>query len=209
MNIFNMFTGIVEEIGIVTGAARDSLNVKTQAVHSDAKIGDSIAVNGVCLSVTGIKGNVLSFDMMQETLRRTTLGDLKINAPVNLERSLKSDSRIGGHFVSGHVDYKARIEQIIKGARGTGFRISLPAEFSKFAAEKGSITLDGVSLTIAAVSGKDFTVYLIPHTLKITTLGKKKKGDSINVETDLLAKYLSRQTQKTDLEEVLKKYNYI
>ena len=204
-----MFTGIVEEIGIITGVTRDSLKVKTQAVYSDAKIGDSIAVNGVCLSVTGIKGNVLGFDVMQETLKRTTLGDLKISAPVNLERSLKSDSRIGGHFVSGHVDYKGRIEQIIKGAEGTGFKISLPAEFSKFVAEKGSITLDGVSLTIAAVSRKDFIVYLIPHTLKITTLGKKKKGDLINIETDLLAKYLSNHTQKPNLREVLKKYNYI
>ena len=204
-----MFTGIVEEIGIITGVTKDSLKVRAHAVHSDAKIGDSIAVNGVCLSIVEIKGNVLSFDVMEESLRRTTLGDLKINGQVNLERSLRADSRIGGHFVSGHIDYKGRIEQIIKGTEGTGFRISLPTEFSTLVAEKGSISLDGVSLTIAAVSRKDFTVYLIPHTLKVTTLGKRRKGDQLNVETDLLAKYIARQTQKPDLRDLLKKYNYI
>lgn len=204
-----MFTGIVEEIGIVVGVGRASLKVKTQIAHSDAKIGDSISLNGVCLSVVEIKGNVLGFDVMEESLGRTTLGDLKINGQVNLETSLRADSRIGGHFVSGHIDYKGRIEQIIKGAEGTGFRISLPAEFSTLVAEKGSISLDGVSLTIAAVSRKDFTVYLIPHTLKVTTLGKRKKGDQLNVETDLLAKYIARQTQKPDLRDLLKKYNYI
>lgn len=208
-----MFTGIVEEIGVVAGISKARagacLKVKAGIIHSDAKVGDSIAVNGACLSVTEIKDNVLSFDVMQETLRITTLGNLKISSLVNLERSLKPDSRMGGHFVSGHIDYKGRIERIIKGSEGTGLKVSLPLDFSGFVVEKGSISLDGVSLTAAAVSKNDFTVYLIPHTLKITTLGNKKKSDYLNIETDLLAKYISKQSHKANLQEVLKKYNYI
>ncbi|MDP8230833.1 MAG: riboflavin synthase [Candidatus Gorgyraea atricola] len=204
-----MFTGIIEEMGSVAGIARNRLRIRGALVSSDAKIGDSIAINGTCLSVTDIKGEVLSFDAIQETLKRTTLGQLKINDPVNLERSLKADSRMGGHFVTGHIDYTARIIDILKGSGGTGFRISLSAEFSGFVVEKGSIALDGISLTVANVTRETFTVYLIPHTLKVTTFGKKKKGDFLNVETDLLAKYLAKQTQKPSLENVLKKYNYI
>jgi len=208
-----MFTGIVEEIGVVSAINKTgqgaSLKVKTHNIHTDTKLGDSVAINGVCLSVTDIREGLITFDVIHETLKRTTLAGLKINDSLNLEKGLRADSRIGGHFVSGHIDYKGRIDRIIKGPEGTGFKISLPAEFSGFAAEKGSVAVDGVSLTIAAVSRKDFTVYLIPHTLKITTLGRKKKGDLLNVETDLLAKYLSKQTQKTNLQDVLKKYNYI
>jgi len=208
-----MFTGIVEEIGVISGINKTRagicLKVKTSGIARDVKLGDSIAIDGVCLSVIDRKGDILSFDVIHQTLARTTLGKLKINDPVNLERSLRSDSRIAGHFVSGHIDYKARIVGVIKGLEGTGFRISLPAEFSKFIAQKGSIALDGVSLTVADVSRESFTVYLIPHTLKITTLGRKKKGDPVNVELDLLAKYLARQIQKTNLQDLLKEYNYI
>jgi len=208
-----MFTGIVEEIGTVSGINRTRaggcLKIKTGSIASDAKLGDSIAVNGACLSVTDIKGKDISFDVIAETLARTTLGGLKINNPVNLERSLRADSRMGGHFVSGHIDYKARIIDILKGPKGAGFKISLLSEFSKFVAMKGSIAVDGVSLTVADLARESFTVYLIPHTLKITTLGKKKKGDGLNIETDLLAKYISRHTQKPDLQTLLKKYDYI
>ncbi len=208
-----MFTGIVEEIGIVSGINRTRagtyLKIKTRSIASDAKLGDSIAVNGACLSVTDIKGEVLSFDVILETLSRTTLGGLKINDPVNLEASLRPDSRMGGHFVSGHIDYKARIIDILKGPKGAGFKISLPSEFSKFVAIKGSIAVDGVSLTVADLARESFTIYLIPHTLKTTTLGKKKKGGDLNIETDLLAKYISRHIQKPDLQNLLKKYDYI
>lgn len=208
-----MFTGIVEELGTVSAISKTRagvcLKIRANTVSSDAKIGDSIAIDGACLSVTDIKGAVLNFDVIQETLKRTTLGQLKINDPVNLERSLKADSRMGGHFVSGHIDYKGKIVDIIKGPEGVGFKISIPAEFSKFVVEKGSITLDGISLTVANVTRETFTAYLIPHTLKVTTFGKKKKGDFLNVETDLLAKYLAKQTQKPNLENVLKKYNYM
>jgi len=208
-----MFTGIVEEIGVISGINKTRsgicLKVKASGIVRDARLGDSIAIDGVCLSVTDRKGDILSFDVIGQTLSMTTLGGLKINSPVNMERSLRSDSRIAGHFVSGHIDYKARIVGVIKGSGGTGFRILLPAEFSKFITQKGSVALDGVSLTVADVSKESFTVYLIPHTLKITTLGKKKKGDPVNVELDLLAKYLARQIQKTDLQNLLKEYNYI
>jgi len=208
-----MFTGIVEELGIVSAINRTRagvcLKIRANIVSSDVKIGDSIAINGTCLSVVAVKGTALSFDVINETFKRTTLGQLKINDSVNLERSLKADSRMGGHFVSGHIDYKGKIVDTIKGSEGTSFKISIPAEFSKFVVEKGSIALDGISLTVANIARETFTTCLIPHTLKVTTFGKKQKGDFLNVETDLLAKYLAKQTQKPSLENVLKKYNYI
>jgi len=208
-----MFTGIVEEIGKVSAITKTRagtlLKVKTKSICADAKLGDSVAINGVCLSVVEIKGDILSFDVIQETLSNTSLGDLKINDPLNLERSLKPDSRMGGHFVTGHIDYKGRIESMIKGSEGIGAKVSLPEEFSNFVVEKGSVALDGISLTVAEVERKNFTVYLIPHTLKVTTLGNKKKGDSLNIETDLLAKYIAKHVQKPTLESLLKKYQYI
>ena len=208
-----MFTGIVEELGRVRAInrTRTGILLKLQAptVHSDAKVGDSISVSGACLSVTDIKKDILSFDVIQETLSRTTLGRLKINDPINLERSLRVDSRLGGHFVSGHIDYKGKIIDILRSREGIGFKISLPTEFSKFLALKGSIAVDGASLTVAGLARENFTVYLIPHTLKNTTFENKKRGDILNIETDLLAKYLARGSQKPNLGNLLKKYNYI
>ncbi len=207
-----MFTGIVEGIGKVAGITKTrvgvSLKIKAKSIGADAKIGDSIAINGVCLSIVEIKGDILSFDVIQETLLKTNLGCLKINDSLNLERSLKPDSRMGGHFVTGHIDYRGKIESMIKGSEGIGVKISLPEEFSNFVVEKGSIALDGISLTVAEVKRRNFTVYLIPHTLKVTTLGSKKKGDSLNIETDLLAKYIAKHVQKPTLESLLKKYQY-
>jgi riboflavin synthase len=148
-----MFTGIIEEIGIVKSINKADagalLSVKAEKVIADTKIGDSISVNGSCLSAIEISGNVVSFDIMPETLKKTTLGSLRSNDPVNLERSAKIDARIGGHFVTGHVDYKARINSIIKNRAGMGFSVFLPEEFSKFVVEKGSVALDGASLTVA------------------------------------------------------------
>lgn len=208
-----MFTGIVEEIGKVNSVSMTRsgicLSLKAGGISSGVKIGDSIAVNGACLSVTDIKKQELLFDVIQETLRRTDLGELKVNDPVNLERSLRADSRMDGHFVSGHIDYKGRVVELLKASEGTGFRISLPGEFSMFVAAKGSIAVDGVSLTVAEIKKECFTVYLIPHTLSATTLSNKKKGDSVNIETDLLAKYIAKQAKKPDLTTLLKKYNYI
>jgi len=208
-----MFTGIVEELGTVSAINKTRagvcLKIRANTVFSDAKIGDSIAIDGACLSVTDTKGTVLSFDVINETLKRTMLGQLKINDSVNLERSLRADSRMGGHFVTGHIDYTGRIIDILKGSGGISFKISMPSEFSRFIVEKGSIALDGISLTVANVTRETFTVYLIPHTLKVTTFGKKQKGDFLNIETDLLAKYLTKQTQKPNIENVLKKYDYM
>jgi len=209
-----MFTGIVEEMGAVKEITKNStgaiLKIKTEKVFSDAKLGDSIAVNGACLSVTQINNNILSFDVIPETLKRTTLADIKANDLVNLERSVKADARIGGHFITGHVDYKGRVNDMVKKSEGAGFKISLPKEFSNFVVEKGSVCLDGVSLTVAALSNDDFTVYLIPLTLKNTAFYRKKKGDFINVETDIIGKYVARDKVKaSDFKDILKEYGYI
>jgi len=209
-----MFTGIVEEIGAVKGISKSStgavLKIKTEKIYVDAKLGDSIAMNGACLSVIAVNINILSFDVIPETLKRTTLSDLKTNDPVNLERSMKLDARIGGHFITGHIDYKGRINDIIKNQAGVGFNVSLPKEFSKFVVDKGSVALDGTSLTVAAVSKDNFTVYLIPHTFKNTALGIKKKGDFINVETDIIGKYAAKDSVKaSDFQDILKEYGYM
>jgi len=209
-----MFTGIVEEVGIVKGIDKAVmpalLKIKTQKVYSDAKIGDSISVNGACLSVVEINDNVLGFDVIPETLKRTTLADLKTGDSVNLERSVKADARIGGHFITGHIDYKARIIDMTARSQGAGFKISLPKEFSRFVVDKGSVAMDGVSLTVAGITKEDFTVYLIPHTLKSTTFASKKKGDPVNVETDIIGKYVARDKVKaSDFQDILKEYGYI
>jgi riboflavin synthase len=209
-----MFTGIVEEIGVVKGVNKTGagalLKIKSEKAHSDAKKGDSICVNGSCLSVVDISGNILGFDVIPETLKRTTLSSLKMNDPVNLERSMKADSRIGGHFLTGHVDYKGNIIDMSKKSDGIGLKISLPKEYSSFVVEKGSVGLDGVSLTVAGVTAEDFTVYLIPHTFNNTTLSTKKKGDLINVETDIIGKYVAKDRVKaSDFKDILREYDYI
>ena len=209
-----MFTVIIEEIGVVKGINKSSsgavLKIKTEKIHVDVKLGDSIAVNGACLSVTAVNINILSFDVIPETLKRTTLTGLKANDPVNLERSVKADARIGGHFITGHIDYKGRIDDIIKNQTSIGFNVSLPSEFSKFVVGKGSVALDGASLTIATVSKDNFTVYLIPHTFRNTTFGMKKKGDFINVETDIIGKYVAKDKVKaSDFQDILKEYGYM
>ena len=209
-----MFTGIIEEVGVVKGISRTGtgalLKIRSDKVHGDAKIGDSICVNGSCLSVTEISGNILSFDVIPETLKRTTFANLKINDLVNLERSMKADARISGHFLTGHVDYKGSIADMSRKSDGVGFKISLPKEYAAFLVEKGSVGLDGVSLTVASVTKEDFTVYLIPQTLKSTTFSAKKKGDFINVETDIIGKYVAKdKTKASDFKDILKEYGYM
>ena len=189
-----MFTGIIEEMGIVEGISSKKnlsvLKVRVQKVLKGAKKGTSIAVNGVCLTVTDIKKDILEFDIMRETLLKTNLGTLRPKDCVNLERALKANGRIDGHFVSGHVDDMGLIKAKITGENYTELQISTKRNLMKYIAPKGSVCLDGVSLTIGEVRKTYFSIYLIPFTLEVTTLGNMKKGDRINIETDILAKYI-------------------
>ncbi|MDR1114026.1 MAG: riboflavin synthase [Candidatus Margulisbacteria bacterium] len=178
-----MFTGIIEEIGQAR-AVGERLEIHAPQICQDVKLGDSVAVNGVCLTVADIKENSLFFDTMQLTLRDTALGNLKSGAAVNLERALRADSRLGGHFVSGHVDEAGLVEAL--DANILRVRVS----DKKFLAPKGSITINGVSLTIQDVRDNAFSIGLVAHTLQSTTLGLLRTGDRVNIEYDLLMRYL-------------------
>ena len=188
-----MFTGIIEELGIVKDVSRKgrliSLSIQADKVISDTKIGDSIAVNGVCLTVVKIEDKVLSFDLLEETARLTNLGKLKSNEKVNLERSLKIGDRLSGHFVTGHIDCPGAIREKTYVSGNLSFKITIPREFLKFIALKGSITVDGISLTVSDKRSNTFSVCIIPHTLKNTTLSFKGPSSEVNIETDILAKY--------------------
>jgi len=191
-----MFTGLVEEIGQIAaveayGTSR-RLVIRAKKILADAKIDDSICVNGVCLTVVARAENTFQVQAVDETLRKTTLGNLKPNAPVNLERALRPSDRLGGHFVQGHVDGIAEIVDIILQAAGQLTVVELPKELWRYVIPHGSITLDGVSLTVARLEGARVTIALIPHTLAQTTLGIRQRGDGLNVETDLLGKYVER-----------------
>jgi riboflavin synthase len=192
-----MFTGIVEELGEVvylTDAGGDSavIAVRGPVVTSDARHGDSISVNGVCLTVIDNVDGVFTADVMGETLRRSSLGGLKPDASVNLERAATVGSRLGGHLVQGHVDGVARIIAREPADEWEVLRFSLPAELARYVVEKGSITVDGVSLTVMAVTDDTFSVGLIPTTLKLTVLGAKAVGDLVNLEVDIIAKYVEK-----------------
>jgi riboflavin synthase len=191
-----MFTGIVEELGEIVGieAAGDSarLTVRGPLVASDAVHGASIAVNGVCLTVTDVKDDVFTADVVQETLRRSSLGALTPGSRVNLERSVRLADRLGGHLVQGHVDAVGTIRSREPGERWDVVTIALQEALSRYVVEKGSITVDGVSLTVVAATRDHFTVALIPTTLELTTLGSKGPGDPVNLEVDVVAKYVER-----------------
>lgn len=191
-----MFTGIVEELGTVRalehGPDSAVLRVEGPLVVSDAAPGASIAVNGVCLTVTAYDEVAFAVDVMAETLRRTSLRVLAPGDRVNLERPLAADGRFGGHIVQGHVDGTAVIAGRTSGDRWDTVDFALDAGLTRYVVEKGSITVDGVSLTVTAVSGTGFSVSLIPTTLELTTLGYKGVGDAVNIEVDILAKYVER-----------------
>ncbi|MGQ5264252.1 riboflavin synthase [Micromonospora sp. ZYX-F-536] len=192
-----MFTGIVEELGevvAVTSTAGDSalVAVRGPLVTSDARHGDSIAVNGVCLTVVEAADGVFTADVMGETLRRSALGALRPGDPVNLERAAALGSRLGGHLVQGHVDGVGELISREPAEQWETVRFRLPAALARYVVEKGSITIDGVSLTVAEVGADEFAVGLIPTTLKLTTLGAKDVGDPVNLEVDVLAKYVER-----------------
>lgn len=189
-----MFTGLIEELGQVAAIGRSRgamrLSIRADRVTQDLSIDDSVAINGVCLTVIEKTGNTFSVEAVQETLKKTTLDQLKIGEPVNLERAVRADSRLGGHFVQGHVDGLARVKSIVPQAGGKLFTFVVPEPLGKFIIPRGSIALDGVSLTIAEMQGLSIQVALIPHTLQVTTLGSKKAGDSVNVEVDMIGKYV-------------------
>ena len=191
-----MFTGIVEEMGSVkslrreTGAAR--LTISAITVLTGTVLGESICVNGVCLTVVDLNKNDFSADVAVETLRVTNLGELTIGAKVNLERALQLSARIGGHLVSGHVDAVGRIRE--RRVEGNGWRIffDAPDEVLRYVIKKGSIAIDGISLTVADADRTGFSIAMIPHTAKLTTLGFKSAGDSVNLEADIIGKYVER-----------------
>ncbi|GAA2167002.1 riboflavin synthase alpha chain [Humibacillus xanthopallidus] len=191
-----MFTGIVEELGTVEaiehGADSAVLRIRGPLVVSDAVHGASIAVNGVCLTVTDHDSEQFAVDIMAETLSRSALGALRPGDRVNLERAMPADGRFGGHVVQGHVDGTATITRRTPGDRWETVDLTLPPGLAAYVVEKGSITVDGVSLTVASVSDDGFSVSLIPTTLALTTLGHKGVGDVVNLEVDVIAKYVER-----------------
>ena len=204
-----MFTGLIEEVGeIIEVRASDSgtqlrpqvastrkgsvLQIAASGIAKKVRSGDSIAVNGCCLTLTSRRGNCLTFDLLEETIACTNLKNLRRSDPVNLERALAAEGRLGGHFVQGHIDCVSPIVAFDK--KGADFRleVELPAEFAQYVARKGSIALNGISLTVAEVLPKSFVVWIIPHTKRHTNLDRARAGDLVNVEFDILAKYVER-----------------
>jgi riboflavin synthase len=193
-----VFTGIVEERGRVAVAGDGHLVVEARTVVRDSDVGASVSVNGVCLTVVERTDASLRFDLSEQTLERTCLRDLRPGDPVNLERPVTLVARLGGHLVQGHVDGVGEVTRVEVDTTG-GARVSLrvPAEVSRYVVERGSIAIDGVSLTIAAVDGEEITVALIPHTLAVTTLGLAAPGRQVNVEADVIARYVERSMERS------------
>ncbi len=189
-----MFTGIVEGLGEIVGKRSMSkgyrLEIRAPFDLSDTKLGDSIAVNGACLTVIEISDPCFAVDVSPETLSRTTLGDLSLGSKVNLERALRLGDRLGGHIVSGHIDGIGRVISRQETGEFIFYTIEIPAELSKYVIEKGSIAIDGISLTINKVTGAEIKLAIIPHTAKLTTMGFRRPGDRVNIEVDLIGKYI-------------------
>ena len=191
-----MFTGIVEEIGIVRSVSLGSrtgvLSIRASKVLENTQIGDSIAVNGVCLTVTSLLPDGFTADVMPETLRRSNLGHLRSGDLVDLERAMAANGRFGGHIVSGHIDGTGRITRLSREGNAVWVQIAAGEDILRLIVEKGSIAIDGISLTVAAVTPSDFSVSIIPHTGSETILLKKRPGDTVNLENDIIGKYVQR-----------------
>jgi len=203
-----MFTGIVQGTAKVVEieiADAGRLVIGFSDASSSVRIGDSVAINGVCLTAVKNEGDKVSFDVMGETLRRTNLGDLKRNSLVNYELSLKPTDRLSGHFVTGHIDETGRIERIEKTAAQTDFYITCSEKLLEEIVERGSVALDGISLTVAEVLKNGFRVAIIPHTLEVTNLKTRKTGERVNIETDIIAKYVRNFLTRIKPEEDEKK----
>jgi riboflavin synthase len=191
-----LFTGLVVEMGAVVSVTHKpsgaSLTVKTGTIGKDAAVGDSIAVNGTCLTVVAMQGPLLSFDVSVETLESTNIGRLKPGDRVNLEPSLRPDGKLGGHFVTGHVDAVGKLGSKTRIGDALKIFIDAPSEVTDFLVEKGSVAIDGISLTVVDVSKDGFSVVIIPHTSQVTTMGFKGTGETVNIEADILGKYVAR-----------------
>lgn len=191
-----MFTGIIEELGTVKAiekhAASEVLHIGCSKILSDIHLGDSIAVNGVCLTVTAFDGKGFSADVMHETLNRSSLGKLSPGSRVNLERAMEAGGRFGGHIVSGHIDGTGTVSKIQRDDNAVWYTISCDDRLLKYIIEKGSIAIDGISLTVARLDSRSFSVSIIPHTLSETILADKKPGDMVNLENDCIGKYVER-----------------
>ncbi len=194
-----MFTGIVEEQGMIVSVVdlvdSSRLTIQGPLATSDAAVGDSISVNGVCLTVVEVLGDAFTADVMRETLERSSLGKSAVGVPVNIERAVRIDSRLGGHIVQGHVDGTATVIAVEPAAHWTVVRFAFDRDLARYVVEKGSITVDGVSLTVVDVGAETFSVSLIPTTLEVTTLGLRSVGDVVNIEVDVIAKYVERLMQ--------------
>ena len=191
-----MFTGIVEEKGVVQKIAKGvhcaSLVIAAGKIMEDLHVGDSIAVNGVCLTVTEFAKQTFQADVMPETMNRSSLGMLRTGNHVNLERAMPANGRFGGHIVVGHVDGTGKITEIRRDDNAVWYTIQASPQIMKYIVTKGSVTVDGISLTVAKVSETDFSISAIPHTVKITVLGERKEGDIVNLETDIIGKYVEK-----------------
>ena len=185
-----MFTGIVEEMGIVSKIPNTGMTVKASRVLSDVKLGDSIAVNGTCLTAVSFSNSEFSVDLSPETMRRTSLSQLTEGSRVNLERALSASDRMGGHIVQGHVDATGRITSIKPDGDSIIFRVRIPKRLDKYIVEKGFVAVDGISLTVVKRGASSFTLAVIPYTLENTNLAVLSEGDQVNLEADILAKYV-------------------
>lgn len=197
-----MFTGIVEEIGTIQNIQKGRhsaiLSIQADLILSDLKIGDSVAVNGVCLTATSLSPQGFTADVMHETLDRSSLSQLARGSHVNLERAMPADGRFGGHIVAGHVDGMGKIVKIRRDDNAVWYTIQAEPSILRYIVEKGSITIDGISLTVARVSAEDFSISAIPHTVQITTLGERREGDLVNLENDIIGKYVERLLTPAD-----------
>ncbi len=191
-----MFTGIIEEVGEIRSVRKGRhsavLAVGAKKVLDDVRIGDSIAVNGICLTVTGFSEKDFTADVMHETMNRSSLGSLKPGDVVNLERAMRLGGRFGGHIVSGHIDGTAAISEIKKDENAVWYRLKAAPQILRYIVEKGSVAIDGISLTVAFVTDREFGVSVIPHTREATSLTKKKVGDTVNIENDCIGKYVEK-----------------
>ena len=195
-----MFTGIVEVVGTVTGVEpredRTTLEIEAPAIACDLAVGDSVAVNGGCLTVAGRDAGRLRFEAVRETLDRTSLGELRVGSRVNLERALRAGGRLDGHIVQGHVDGTGRVRRLERDGDDVRLFVDCGTEIAELLVEKGSVAVDGVSLTVVGATQVGFDVALIPHTLAATTLGERQPGDRVNLEADVLGKYVKRYLER-------------